>query len=292
MRAFVVERLDAAARRRRGRHRRGALQAAAEHGRRPLPRRAGGRAATASTPGPHAIVVGQLGRVTIGGAAERDRRDDGLLLRADRAAPGRARRRHRLAPRRRRRRGRRRRDPARSSATSSRSSPAATTPPPGCSAARCSCSRPTATSARLLLDDPALVAGRGRGAPAADLAGAGPGPHHHPRRRAARHRRSPPAAGCCCCYGAANRDPRRYGPDADELDVRRQPRPAADLQPGQPPLPRRRRRAAAGAGRARGAARRAAPTSPSTSTRSTWAPGPTSGDPRRSRSVAGRDDGP
>ncbi len=24
-------------------------------------------------------------------------------------------------------------------------------------------------------------------------------------------------------YGAANRDPRRYGPDADELDVRRNP---------------------------------------------------------------------
>jgi cytochrome P450 family 130 len=24
-------------------------------------------------------------------------------------------------------------------------------------------------------------------------------------------------------YGAANRDPRRYGPDADELDVRRRP---------------------------------------------------------------------
>ena len=25
-------------------------------------------------------------------------------------------------------------------------------------------------------------------------------------------------------YGAANRDPRRYGPDAEELDVHRQPR--------------------------------------------------------------------
>ena len=41
----------------------------------------------------------------------------------------------------------------------------------------------------------------------------------HPRRRAARRHDPGRAARCCCCYGAANRDPRRYGPDADELDV-------------------------------------------------------------------------
>ena len=33
-------------------------------------------------------------------------------------------------------------------------------------------------------------------------------------------------------YGAANRDPRRYGPDADELDVRREPAADPDLRPG------------------------------------------------------------
>ena len=53
---------------------------------------------------------------------------------------------------------------------------------------------------------------RGRGAAAAHLAGAGPGPHRHPRRRAARRRRSRPAARSLLLYGAANRDPRAYGP--------------------------------------------------------------------------------
>ena len=44
------------------------------------------------------------------------------------------------------------------------------------------------------------------------------------------------------CYGAANRDPRRYGADADELDVAPEPDPDPHLRPGQPPLHRQRRR--------------------------------------------------
>ena len=57
------------------------------------------------------------------------------------------------------------------------------------------------------------------------------------------------------CYGAANRDPRKYGADAERLDVRRTPDADPDLQPGQPPLHRQRGRADDGPGGARGAAR-------------------------------------
>ena len=57
------------------------------------------------------------------------------------------------------------------------------------------------------------------------------------------------------CYGAANRDPRKYGADAERLDVRRQPDPDPHLQPGQPPLHRQRGRADDGPSGARGAAR-------------------------------------
>ena len=65
--------------------------------------------------------------------------------------------------------------------------------------------------------------GRGRGVPAAHLAGAGRWPGRPPATSSCTASRSRPAARCCSCYGAANRDPRRYGPDADELDVRRAP---------------------------------------------------------------------
>ena len=105
VRAFVRERLERHRRPRRGRHRGRGVQAAAEHGRRPLPRRPGG--------GPRPLR--RLDRRDRGGgrgrrrdrSAGRDRRDARLLLRAGRAASARARRRHGLAPGRGRCRGRR-----------------------------------------------------------------------------------------------------------------------------------------------------------------------------------------
>ena len=224
VRAFVVERLDAAGGGRGRRRRDRAVQAAAEHGGGALPRRPAedrGRfdgwtdAIVAASSGGDPLRAADAAAELLGYFT--------ALVERRRARP---RRRHRLPPR-----GRGRWPPTRPtstawsacSATCSRWSPAATTPPPACSAAASSCSPGTPTSAP---GSPPTRPrpGRRRGAAPAHLPGAGAGAHHHPRGRAARHDDPGRSQGAAAATAPPTATRGEYGPDADELDVDRRPK--------------------------------------------------------------------
>ena len=253
VRAYVVEQARRLRRRGRGRHRGRAVQAAAEHGGGPLPRRPG------RGPRPVRRLDRRHRRRELRRPPDRGRgRDDGdarLLRRADRAPPP--------------------EPPAGTTPCRTWSRPGSGTTTPGCCSilgyvfAMVTGGNDTTTGAlggavqllaehpdqrALLVADPTLV----KDAVEEFLRLTSPvqGLARTTTRDVELHDVTIPAGRkVLLCYGAANRDPRKYGADAERLDVRRQPDPDPHLQPGQPPLHRQRGRADDGPGGARGAAR-------------------------------------
>ena len=261
VRAFVVEPARAARRATSGRRRPRAAQAAAEHGRRALPRRPDDGPAPGSTRWTDAIVAATSAGDALAASAEAVAEMFGYFSRADRAPARRPGRRHDLpagAGRRRRR---------------------ASLQMLGFAFTMVTGGNDTTTG---------LLGGAPRAARPSTRTSAGPGsttrvgsptrsrscsgsrarsrawPAPRPATVELHGRRIPAGARVLLLYAAANRDPREFGADAEELDV--DPGATADphLQPRRPPLPRRGGRAPGRPGRARGAARRRTRTSPST----------------------------